>query len=428
MPGVGGLSIANNLLSNNIQFNLNKNQASLKNVTAQLSSGLRVNGPADDPSGFSIATNLQTQVQSFDQASQNVQDATNAATVASGALSTVTSILQQVRTLAVEASSNLLSSSDRNNIQTEINQLLAEINNIANNTQFNGLNLIDGSKAGFQGAVNSSALITQNSPLNSQPANLVASTSISTTDAGIIDGTLQFQVVQTGTTIATEVFYITSGGLGGTLLTTVANFGTATSGAPAAGIGIGFLGGSVTGFTGVDIATGVEDFLVTLSAVATADIGSSSYIKISQFVSSTNYTTTPGLSVQSESNEGDVVSFNLGSATASALRVSNLNVISSNNGFDTLASEDTIGQIDNALTSILTEQSNIGAVEVRLQQEADNDNLASVNLQASESAIRDLNVAQASTQYTKDQLLISFGTSLLSQANTNSQSVLSLFR
>ena len=99
MPGVGGLSIANNLLSNDVQLNLNKNQADLKNVTSELSSGLRINNPSDDPSGFAIATNLQTQVSGFDQASQNIQDATNAATVATGALSTVTGILQQVRSL-----------------------------------------------------------------------------------------------------------------------------------------------------------------------------------------------------------------------------------------------------------------------------------------------------------------------------------------
>jgi len=175
MPGVGGLSIANNLLSNNIQLNLNKNQASLQHVTSQLSSGLRINGPADDPSGFSIATNLQTQVNSLDQASQNIQDANNAATVASGALSTVTSIRQQVRTLAVEASSNLLSASDRTNIQTEISQLVSEVNSVANNTQFNGLNLLDGSKAGYQAAVSAAVSITQNAALNSQNANLVSS-------------------------------------------------------------------------------------------------------------------------------------------------------------------------------------------------------------------------------------------------------------
>jgi flagellin len=421
MPGVGGLSIANNLLSNEVQLNLNKNQAALLRVTSQLSSGLRINGPQDDPSGFSIATNLQTQVDSFDQASRNVQDATNAASVANGALSTITSILQLIRSLSVQAGSNLLSPSDRENIQTEITQLIAEVNSLANNTQFNGLNLLDGSKAGYQSGINASALITQNSPLNSTSnTNLIAAVSVSASDASIVDGTLQFQVVQSGATIATQVFYITSAGLAGSLLTTIDNYNTA--------LHIGFLGGSATGFTGVDIAAGTEDMMLTLSGIVTADIGSTAFVKISQFVSSTNYATTTALTVQSEANEGQFIQFNIGSATASALRVSNLNVFSQNPGYSVLASQDAIGQIDQALNKILTQQANIGAVETRLTQEQDNDNLASVNLQASESTIRDLNVGQASTKYTKDQLLINFGTTILAQANTNAQSVLALFR
>ena len=403
MPGVGGLSVANNLLSNNVQYNLNQNQASLKKITQQLSSGLRINGPSDDPSGFSIATNLQTQVNSFDQASQNIQDATNAATVASGALTSVTGILQQVRTLAVEASSNLLSTTDRTNIQTEIGQLVGEVNSIANNTSFNGINLLNGSVAGYQAAQSAAVNITQNSPLNSASGNLVSSATVSSTNAAVVDGTLEFSVVQGATTISTQVYYITSAGTAGTLISTISNF-NATANYTLAGV------------------------TVALSAVGTADVGSTSYVKISQFVSSTNYTTTPALQVQTGSNAGDAVSFNIGSVTASALRVSNVNVQSANSGFSALASEDTIGQIDDALSQVLTLQANIGAVQVRLGQEADNDNLSSVNLQASESSVRDLNVAQASTEYTKDQLLISFGTSLLSQANSNSQTVLALFR
>ncbi len=406
MPGIGGLSIANNLLSNNIQYNLNKNQASLQNVTKQLSSGLRINGPEDDPAGFSIATNLQTQVNSLDQASQNIQNATNAATVASGALSTVTSILQQVRSLAVQAGSSSLSSTDRTNIQTEINQLVNEVNSIANNTQFNGINLLNGSVEGYQASQSAAVSITQNSALNSSSANLVSSATVSTTDAAVADGTLEFSVVQVNGTIATQVYYITSGSPAGALVSTVDNFNASAN----------FVLTTIAGVT------------VALSAVATADVGSTSYVKISQYVTSTNYTTTPALQVQSGSQAGDAVSFNIGSVTASALRVSNINVQSSNSGFNALAAEDTIGQVDNALSQVLTLQSNIGAVQVRLQQESDNNNLSSVNLQASESSIRDLNVAQASTQYTKNQLLINFGTSLLSQANTNSQSVLSLFR
>jgi flagellin len=407
MPGVGGLSIANNLLSNQIQLNLNKNQLSLQKVTAELSSGLRINGPGDDPSGFSIAANLQTQVQSFDQASRNVQDANNALTVASGALSTTTDMLQLIRTLAVQASSNLLSPSDRTNVQTEITQLISEVNSIANNTQFNGLSLVDGSKSGFQAAVNANVVVTQNSSLNSQIGNLVSAVSVSVTNTATVDGSLEFQVVQAtlggASTIATNVFYISSAGLVGSLVSTIGNFGVA----------------------GVYAATGVT---ISLNSVATSDIGSTSFVKISQYVSSQNYATSSALSVQSSANEGDSISFNLQSATAAALRVSNLNVQAAASGFNTLASQDTIGQVDNALQVVLTQQANLGAIELRLRQELDNNNLSAVNLQAAESNIRDLNVAQASTEYTKNQLLISFGTSLLAQANSNAQTILALFR
>ena len=86
MPGIGGLSVANNLLANEASLNLNRNQDLLKSAVSKLSSGLRINTAADDPSGLAIAESLQAQVNGFDQAVRNVQDATNAATVAEGAL------------------------------------------------------------------------------------------------------------------------------------------------------------------------------------------------------------------------------------------------------------------------------------------------------------------------------------------------------
>ncbi len=114
---MSGLSIANNLLAGQVQYNLDNNQAALKNVVTQLSSGLRINSAADDPSGLAIATNLQTQVDAFNTASQNVQNANNAAQVADGALATETDILQRIRNLAVEASSSINSTSDTTNLQ-----------------------------------------------------------------------------------------------------------------------------------------------------------------------------------------------------------------------------------------------------------------------------------------------------------------------
>src|SRR5450755_3058642 len=115
-----GLSIANNLLANNVSLNLNKNQSALQTSVTRLSSGLRINSAADDPSGLAIAEKLQAQVNGFDQAVSNVQDATNAATTAEGALQTTTDILQRIRSLAVEASSDTKTAADKGNLQAEV--------------------------------------------------------------------------------------------------------------------------------------------------------------------------------------------------------------------------------------------------------------------------------------------------------------------
>ena len=132
------ISLVNNLLANQVALNLNNNQEALQSSVTKLSSGLRINTAADDPSGLAIAEKLQAQVNGFDQAISNVQDATNAATVADGALQTTTDILQRIRSLAVEASSDTNTQSDKANLQTEVTQLLQEVNTISQNTNFNG--------------------------------------------------------------------------------------------------------------------------------------------------------------------------------------------------------------------------------------------------------------------------------------------------
>ncbi|MBV8583552.1 MAG: flagellin, partial [Candidatus Eremiobacteraeota bacterium] len=160
-----GLSIANNLMANSVQLHLDYNQSQLTHVASQLSSGLRILSAADDPSGNAIATNLQTQVDGFNQAVQNVQNANNAAQVALGALTSTTDILQRIRSLAVEAASDINSNNDRLNLQTEVSQLLLEVNRISQNTNFNGQALLDGSHAGFQAQQNAYLTITANAAL-----------------------------------------------------------------------------------------------------------------------------------------------------------------------------------------------------------------------------------------------------------------------
>jgi flagellin-like hook-associated protein FlgL len=147
---------------------------SLGQSVTRLSSGLRINTAADDPSGLAIATNLQVQSQGLDAGVQAVQTATNALTVADGALSGVVGMLQRIRTLLVQGRSDILSNADRANSNAEINALMHEINTIAQNTSFNGRNLLDGSLANSL-AKPALPVIPQNDTLSSGAKFLVPS-------------------------------------------------------------------------------------------------------------------------------------------------------------------------------------------------------------------------------------------------------------
>lgn len=404
MPNaVGGISIANNLLANTALFNLNQSQQGLGKLVQQLSSGLRVNTAADDPSGLGIAVNLQVQVSGFDTAVRNVQDASNAANVADGALSTVTDILQRIRSLAIEAASDITSQNDKNSLQAEVSQLLLEVNRISQNTNFNGQNLLDGSHAGFAAAVSAGALLTSNSQI-AAGGGLVTSVGISATQNTIVDGTLEFQVVQQNATqqALAVSFFTSSTGVGSQLSVVTLTAGTA----------------GVFTFDGVT---------VTYAGAATLDVGITSFIKVTQYLTAASNPTSPGFNFQSGANEGATIQVGLVSVSTSTLRISNVNV-ATGGGFAYLGAEDTIGQIDQAIQTVNGERATLGAVIVRLQEDATNDNTASLNLQASESAIRDLNVGAATAAYNRTQILVQIGTTVLAQSNTNAQTVLGLFR
>jgi flagellin len=123
-----------------------------------------------------------------------------------------------------------------------------------------------------------------------------------------------------------------------------------------------------------------------------------------------------------------VIQVGIEATNTQTLRISNVNLAISSSGNPSIGAEDSIGQVDNALQRLLNQQAQLGAVVVRLNIDADSDQVAAVNLQAAESNIRDLNVGQATTEFTKLQILVQVGTSVLAQSNANAQSVLTLFR
>ncbi|MEN6568194.1 MAG: flagellin [Veillonellales bacterium] len=157
--------INHNLASLNTLNALSKNESATQSSLAKLSSGLRINSAADDAAGLAISEKMRGQIRGLDQAKSNSQDGISLVQTAEGALNETTSILQRMRELAVQASNDTATDSDRTACQKEVAQLKSEINRISSTTQFNTKNLLDGSLAAGSSValgtkLNSSALET----------------------------------------------------------------------------------------------------------------------------------------------------------------------------------------------------------------------------------------------------------------------------
>lgn len=159
-----GLYINTNVASLNAQRNLTSSSASLSRSFERLSSGLRINSARDDSAGLAIASRFTSQIRGLNQAVRNTNDGISLAQTAEGALQESQNIIQRVRELSVQAANDTNSSSDRESIQAEVDQLVSEIDRIAVSTQFNGSRILDGSFLGsqFHVGANSRETITIN--------------------------------------------------------------------------------------------------------------------------------------------------------------------------------------------------------------------------------------------------------------------------
>ncbi|MGL1833374.1 flagellin domain-containing protein [Rhodocyclaceae bacterium SMB388] len=137
--------INTNVASLNAQRNLNTSQSLLNTSLQRLSSGLRINSAKDDAAGLAISERFTTQIRGLNQAVRNANDGISLAQTAEGALVEVSNNLQRIRELAVQSRNATNSVSDREALDAEVQQRVAEIDRIASQTQFNGLNLLDGS-------------------------------------------------------------------------------------------------------------------------------------------------------------------------------------------------------------------------------------------------------------------------------------------
>ncbi len=139
------MRINNNISAVITNLQLLRTEDNLSDVMERLSSGLKINHAADDPSGMAISGKMHTQIKGLNRASQNASDGMNVIQTADGALSEVTAMLQRMRELSVQAANGLNSDEEKEAIQTELNSLIKEVDRVSNDTEFNTKSLLNGS-------------------------------------------------------------------------------------------------------------------------------------------------------------------------------------------------------------------------------------------------------------------------------------------
>ncbi len=179
--------INTNVLSLNAQRNLNKSSGELATSLQRLSSGLRINSAKDDAAGLSIASRMTSQIRGLNQAVRNANDGISLAQTAEGALGESTNSLQRIRELALQSANSTNSAADRKALNAESAQLLAEVQRVAQTTQFNNQNVLDGTFSSAQFQVGANANQTISFGISGATTNLLGA--FQTTGAVAVDGT-----------------------------------------------------------------------------------------------------------------------------------------------------------------------------------------------------------------------------------------------
>ncbi|QIK84315.1 flagellin [Sanguibacter sp. HDW7] len=376
------LSINTNVAALNAYRNLSSTQSDLSRSLEKLSSGLRINRAADDAAGLAISEGMRAQIGGTKQAVRNAQDGISVVQTAEGALTETHSILQRMRTLSVQAANDGgLNDAAKGNIQDEMNELKTELTRIADTTKFNGKALLDGSYTGsFQVGANTSAAdkIT------------VDLTGGSMSAAGLgVDG-VDITASASSITADVDLFAATAPtGTGALEITT--GSGTTTLDLD--------LTGWATGGTSADAKTnqGILD-----AALKDA-------VKNTNF--SANVDSFGKVTVAGGGITGATVAGETGAAAAAG------------GGADAA-----INAIDTAISNVSKTRSQLGAVQNRFDHTINNLNVAAENLSASESRIRDTDMAAEMVNFTRSQILSQAGTAMLAQAKSIPQSVLQLLQ
>ena len=380
--------INTNVMSLNAQRNLSTSGSALATSLQRLSSGLRINSAKDDAAGLAISERFSTQIRGLNQAARNANDGISLSQTAEGAYGEIANNLQRIRELSVQSANATNSSTDRAALQSEVTQLLQEIDRVANQTSFNGVKLLDGSftSAVFQVGANAGETVTVS---GLQDANIAALSSVTSASGQ--------------SSAVTAIDTLTAVGAGALVIN-----GTDV------GAGIG-AAGSASQRVG-QVVDAINNYSSTHGVNAAFDSATNRIVLTSNATLAVTGTDT-GVLTGFDATGAD------GDATAATTTgITALSVASY--GGASLA----IQQVDSALTQVNTARASLGAIQNRFTSVVANLQTASENLSASRSRILDADFAAETAQLTRAQILQQAGTAILAQANSVPQNVLSLLR
>jgi len=371
-------TVNTNVMSLNAQRNLTRSDGMLQTALQRLSSGLRINSAKDDAAGMAIAQRFTTQIRGLNQAVRNASDGISLSQTAESALDELTNNLQRIRELAVQSANVTNSASDRAALDAEVQQRVAEIDRIAVQTSFNGVNVLDGTfgSATFQVGANIGDTISVSLSIGVRSGQIGATATI--TEAGAFD---------------------TSGGTSDVDI---------TLGDPLA------VPPNTTSFTFAQDATR-QDVVDQVNA-ANVD-GLSAFVDdagLVQFVSDQDIT----LAGAGIANIGHVAA----TTAADTTGLDSLSVTSVDGANVAMA------KIDASLVTVNALRGDLGAVQNRFESTIVNLQTVSENLAASRGRIMDADFAAETANLTKAQILQQAGVAVLAQANAVPQTVLGLLQ
>ncbi|MGZ4506757.1 flagellin N-terminal helical domain-containing protein [Oryzihumus sp.] len=416
-------SVNTNIAAMNAYRNLSATNSSLSKSLERLSSGFRINRAADDAAGLAISEGLRSQIGGMTQAVRNAQDGTSVVQTAEGALNETTSILQRMRDLSVQASNGGSLNSDATaSIQKEIGQLKQELSRIADTTTFNGTKLLDGNYSGaFQVGANAGETISVNIGKAASSVGLGVD-GVDVTKAGAYtfnaDGTGGAgQAAVTTAASASAPAVMTIGAKTGD------DFGSAT--AATALDSFKNLSGSIS-FGGKTFDLGSVDYSQatdSASALAALNTAANSALGLTNnafAVSGTDLTFTVTDAVAGYTGTGGQALNDGTNSTATQLSNATATFTAAS------GASDAIKAIDAAIKQVSSQRADLGAIQNRFDHTINNLNVAIENTTASESRIRDTDMASEMTKFTQAQVLTQAGTAMLAQANQATQSILKL--